>query len=51
MSDVTGAEIKQLTHLRGMTADLRVLPGEKAIFGNAGVIFLLDINTETTKPL
>ena len=51
MSDVTGAEIKQLTHLRGMTDDLRVLSGDQAIFRNDGVNYLLDINTGTTKPL
>jgi hypothetical protein len=51
MSEVTGAEIKQLTHLRGMTKDLRILPSDKAIFWNGGVIYLLDINTGTSKPL
>jgi hypothetical protein len=51
MSDVTGAGIKQLTHLRGMTEGMRVLTGDKAIFENGGVIYLLDVNTETAKPL
>ncbi len=26
MSDVTGSEIKELTHLKGMTNELKVLP-------------------------
>lgn len=51
MSDVTGSEIKQLTHLRGMTKNLKVLPGNKAIFENGGVMYLLDINTQITKPI
>jgi hypothetical protein len=51
MSEATGTDIKQLTHLRGMTKDLRILPGDKAIFWNSGVIYLLDINTGTSKPL
>jgi len=51
MSEVTGQDMKQLTHLRGMTKDLRILPSDKAIFWNGGVIYLLDINTGTSKPL
>ncbi|MGA2205120.1 MAG: hypothetical protein ABSG10_00155 [Terracidiphilus sp.] len=51
MSDVTGAEIKQLTHLKGMTKDLRVVPSEKALFENGGAIQLLDLSTQTVKPI
>jgi len=51
MSDVTGGEIKQLTHLKGMTKNLRVLPGNKAIFENGGTIYLLDIEKQTTEPI
>jgi hypothetical protein len=51
MSDVTGADIKQLTHLKGMTTELTVLPDGKATFVNGGVTQLLDIATQTVKPL
>jgi hypothetical protein len=51
MSDVTGSSIKQLTHLKGMTKELRVLPDGKATFVNGGVAYVLDISTQTTKPL
>jgi hypothetical protein len=51
MSDVTGGEIKQLTHLKGMTQDLRVFPNGKATFVNGGATYLLDVNTQTAKPL
>jgi hypothetical protein len=51
MSDVTGADIKQLTHLKGMTTELTVLPDGKATFVNGGVTQLLDISTQTVKPL
>jgi hypothetical protein len=51
MSDVTGSEIKQLTRLKGMTKDLRAIPGDKALFENGGVIYLLDINTQAAKPI
>ena len=51
MSDVTGGEIKQLTHYKGVTTELKVLPRGKATFVNGGVIYLLDINTQTAKPI
>jgi hypothetical protein len=51
MSDVTGGDIKQLTHLTGMTKELRVLPDGKATFVNGGVAHVLDISTQTMKPL
>jgi hypothetical protein len=51
MSDVTGGEIKQLTHLKGMTTELRVLPDGKVTFVNGGVAHVLDVNTRTVKPL
>jgi hypothetical protein len=51
MSDVTGSEIKQLPHLKGMTKELKVLPNGKATFVNDGIAYVLDINTQTTKPL
>ena len=51
MSDVTGSEIKQLTHLKGMTKELKVLPNGKAIFVNGGVAFVLDVSTQSAKPL
>jgi hypothetical protein len=51
MSDVTGGDIKQLTHLKGMTTDLKVLPDGKAMFVNGGVAQTLDLSTNTAKPL
>ena len=51
MSDVTGSKIKQLTHLKGMTTDLKVLPDGKATFVNGGVIYVLDIGGQIVKPL
>jgi hypothetical protein len=51
MSDVTGSDIKQLTHLKGMTTELRILPDGKATFVNVGVAQLLDISTQAVKPL
>ena len=51
MSDVTGGEIKQLTHLTGMTTELKVLPGGKATFVNGGNTYLLDIRTQTEKQI
>ena len=51
MSDVTGGEIKQLTHLKGMTTDLRVLPDGKATFANGGMVYVLDIGTQIARPL
>lgn len=50
MSDVTGSEIKQLTHLRGMTTELKVLPDGKATYVNSGTVHVLDINTQIPKP-
>jgi hypothetical protein len=43
MSDVTGDEIKQLTHLKGMTKELKILPNGKATFVNGGKSYVLDI--------
>ncbi len=51
MSDVTGGDIKQLTHLKGMTKELRVLPDGKITFVNGGVAQVLDVSTQTMKPL
>jgi hypothetical protein len=51
MSDVTGSDIKQLTHLKGMTKELKILSDNKATFVNGGVTYLLDISTQTAKPL
>jgi hypothetical protein len=51
MSDVTGSEIKQLTHLKGMTKELKVLPNGKATFVNGGIPYVLDINTQIAKPI
>jgi Tol biopolymer transport system component len=51
MSDVTGSEIKQLTHLKGMTKELKVLPNGNATFVNGGVPQVLDVNAQTVKPL
>jgi Tol biopolymer transport system component len=51
MSDVTGAEIKQLTHLKGMTTELRILPDGKATFVNDGAVHVLDISTQAVKAL
>jgi hypothetical protein len=51
MSDVTGGEIKQLTHLKGMTTALRVLPNGEAAFVNGGATQTLDIRAQPAKPL
>jgi Tol biopolymer transport system component len=51
MSDVTGSNIKQLTHLKGMTMELKILPDGKATFVNGGMVYVLDIGTQTAKPL
>jgi hypothetical protein len=51
MSDVTGSEIKQLTHLKGMTTALKVLPDGRATFVNGGATQVLDIGTQSVKPL
>lgn len=51
MSGVTGGEIKQLTNVKGMTSELRVLPDKKISFVNGGTTFLLDISTGTVKPI
>ena len=51
MSEVTGSEIKQLTHLKGMTTDLKVLPDGRATFVNSGVVQVLDTSTQAVKPL
>jgi hypothetical protein len=51
MSDVTGSEFKQLTHLKGMTAELRVLSNRSATFVNSGAGYVLDISTRIVKAL
>ena len=51
MSEVTGTEIKQLTYLKGMTTELKVLQGGKATFVNGGMTYSLDIGTQTVKPI
>ena len=51
MSDVTGSNIKQLTRLKGMTTGLNILQEGKATFVNGGVVYVLDIDTQTAKPL
>jgi hypothetical protein len=51
MSDVTGGDIKQLTHLKGMTTDLKVLPDGNAMFVNGGAAQTLDFSTNSVKPL
>ncbi len=51
MSDVTGTEIKQLTHLKGMTTELKVLPNGKATFVNGGTAFVLDISAGSVRPI
>ena len=51
MSDVTGSDIKQLTHLKGMTTELRVLPDGRVTFVNGGVTHVLDVSTQMMKAL
>jgi len=51
MSDVTGGDIKQLTHLRGMTTELRILPAGKASFVNTGIPYILDVSAQIVNPL
>jgi hypothetical protein len=50
MSDVTGGDINQLTHLKGMTKELKVLPDGKATFVNDGVAQVVDISAQAVKP-
>lgn len=50
MSDVTGSEIKQLTHLKEMTTDLRILPDGNATFTNGGTAYVLNVATQAVKP-
>jgi hypothetical protein len=51
MSDVTGSGIKQLTHLKGMTNELKVLPDGKVTFVSGGVAQVLNVSTQVVKPL
>jgi hypothetical protein len=51
MSEVTGSEIKELTQLKVMTRELKVLPDGKATFVNGGTTYLLDISTQIVKPI
>jgi hypothetical protein len=51
MSDVTGSGIKQLTHLKGITSALKILPNGEAAFVNSGAAQALDISTQSVKPL
>jgi hypothetical protein len=51
MSDVTGGELKQLSHLKGMSEQLKALPGGKATFVNGDTAYLLDITTQTAKAI
>ena len=51
MSDVTGSDMKQITHLKGMTKELRVLPDGKASYVNGGMASVLDISAQTAKSL
>lgn len=51
MSDITGGDVRQLTHLKGMTTVLKVLPNGKATFVNGGVTYVLDISSRTARPL
>lgn len=45
MSDVTGSDIRQLTHLNGMTKELKVMPDGKVTFVNGGAVHKLDISS------
>jgi hypothetical protein len=51
MSDMTGGEIKQWTHFKGMTTALRVLPNGEAALVNGGGTQTLDIRAQPAKPL
>lgn len=51
MSDTTGGELKQLTHLKGMTTDLRVLPNSNATFVNGSRTYSLDVAAQTVRPI
>jgi Tol biopolymer transport system component len=51
MSDVTGSEVKQLTHLKGTTTELRVLPNGEVSFENGGATQTLDIRSQSVKPI
>jgi hypothetical protein len=51
MSDATGTEIKQLTHFKGMTAALKMLPDGKVSLVNGGTTYLLDIKTQAVEKL
>jgi hypothetical protein len=51
MSDVTGSDVKQLTHLKGMTTELRILPNGDATFTNGGAAYTLNVGTQAVKAL
>ncbi len=51
MSDVTGSDIKQLTHIKGMTTELKSLPNGRASFVNGGAAYVLDVSTGIVKQL
>jgi len=46
MSAVTGSEIKQLTHLQGMTTNLQIMPDGRAELANRGASYALDLSTD-----
>jgi len=51
MSDVTGGDIKQLTHLKGMTKELKVLPDGRATFVNGGVVYVMAADGKSVNAL
>ena len=49
MSEVTGGELKQLTHLEGLTTDLQLLPDGRISVVNGGSSQVIDVNTQSVR--
>ena len=47
MSDVTGSDLKQITHVSGMTTELHMLPPNNVSFVNAGTIHTATMTSST----
>ena len=47
MSDVTGGDLKQITHVSGMTTELHIVPPDKVSFVNAGAVHTATITPAT----
>ena len=47
MSDVTGSDLKQITHVSGMTTELHMLPPNNVSFVNAGIVHTATMTSST----